>query len=403
MNETLMKPVEPPPSVAAVSEAAAISGAKLRHAAIIGIVLVVFGAVAGLVPRWRQRTQLRAETHELAFQTVAVVSASPGKPSAGLTLPAEVKPFLDAPIYARSSGYLTNWFVDIGGQVKEGELLAQIDAPELRQELVRSKAELSQAEASLALAKITAERWAELLKTASVSEQEAAEKKADLELKAANVAAASATVRRLEQLQSFSQVRAPFSGTITARGTDIGQLIQGGSGKELFHLTQTTTLRVYVHVPQMAARNVAPGQVAELTIPELPGRVFPAKVVRTSGAMSADSRTLLTELRVDNAQNEILAGTYAQVRFQETNLESALTLPSNTLLFRAEGPQVGVVGADGRVELHRVTLGRDFGPTIEILEGINQTDRVILNPADSLVNGAVVRLAEPPSKLSTEK
>lgn len=394
MNDIVMKSAESPPPAISISEAAASSRGKLRTATIVALIVVLLGAVAGLLPRWRQRALLRAETRELAVPTVAVVSAEPGKAAAGLTLPAEVKPFLDAPIYARSSGYLTNWFVDIGGEVKEGDLLAQVDAPELRQELARSKAELAQAQAAWALAKITADRWAELLKTASVSEQETAEKKADFELKSANVAAAKANVRRLEELQSFSQVRAPFAGTITARGTDIGQLIVAGSGKELFHLTQTSKLRVYVHVPQMAARSIAPGQVAELTIPELPGRVFQAKVVRTSGAMSADSRTLLAELQVDNPKNEILAGTYAQVRFLDANLDPGLTLPSNTLLFRSEGPQVGVVGHDGKVELHSVTLGRDFGATVEIINGVSPQDRVILNPSDSLVSGSMVRVTK---------
>jgi len=398
MNGTVIKPVDTVQPGTSVADAAARSGGKLRHAAVIAVVLVLVAAVTGLVPRWRQRVELRQETRELAVQTVAVVSAAPGQAAAGLTLPAEVKPFLDAPIYARSSGYLTNWFVDIGGLVKEGDLLAEIDAPELRQELVRSKAELAQAEAALALAKITAERWAELLKTASVSDQEAAEKKADFELKSANVAAARATVRRLEELQSFSHVRAPFSGTITARGTDVGQLIVGGSGKELFHLTQTSTLRVYVHVPQMAARAIVPGQIGELTIPEHPGRVFQGKVVRTSGAMSSDSRTLLAELQVDNSKNEILAGTYAQVRFPDADPNPPLTLPSNTLLFRAEGTQVGVVSGDGKVELHNVSIGRDFGSTIEILQGVTAADRVILNPPDSLVSGTIVRIASAPKE-----
>jgi membrane fusion protein (multidrug efflux system) len=393
MNGTVMKPVETAQPGTSVAEAAARSGGKLRHVVIIATVLVLVAAVVGLVPRWRQRVELRRETRELAVQTVAIVSAEPGKAAAGLSLSAEVKPLLDAPIYARSSGYLIKWFVDIGGQVKEGDLLAEIDAPELRQELVRSKADLAQSEAALALAKITAERWAELLKTASVSDQEAAEKKADFELKSANVAAARATVRRLEELQSFSHVRAPFSGTITARGTDVGQLIVGGSGKELFHLTQTSTLRVYVHVPQMAARAIVPGQIGELTIPEHPGRIFQGKVVRTSGAMSSDSRTLLAELQVDNSKNEILAGTYAQVRFPDADPNPPLTLPSNTLLFRAEGPQVGVVAGDGKVELRNVSIGRDFGSTIEILQGVTSADRVILNPPDSLVSGTIVRIA----------
>jgi len=393
MNEVMIKPAESPQPTLSIAEAAASSGTKLRRAAVVATVLIIVGGLAGFWPRWRQRVELRSETQKLAVQTVDVVSPEPGKAAASMALPAEVKPFLDAPIFARSSGYLTNWFVDIGGLVKEGDLLAEIDAPELRQELARSKAELAQTEAALALAKITADRWAELLKTSSVSEQEAAEKKADFELKSANVAAANATVRRLQELQSFSIVKAPFSGTITARGTDIGQLIVAGSGKELFHLTQTGTLRVYVHVPQTEARGVAVGQIAELTIPELPGRVFAAKVVRTSGAMSADSRTMLTELDVENPNNEILAGSYAQVRFPDAKLDPALTLPSNTLLFRSEGPQVGVVRADGTVDLRKVTIGRDFGSTLEILEGVKPSDRVVLNPSDSLVSGTVVRVA----------
>ena len=392
MSDVLLKPAESGRPEVSISGAAANSSAKLRNAGIVALIFILIGAIAGLWPRWNQRAQLRVETRELALQTVDVISPAPGQATVGLALPAEVKPYLDAPIYARSSGYVTNWFVDMGGQVKAGDLLAQLDAPELRQELARARAELVQAQAALALAKITAERWAELLKTTSVSEQEAAEKKADYELKSANVAAAQADVRRLEELQSFSQVKAPFSGTVTARGIDIGQLVMAGSTKELFHLTQTSKLRVYVHVPQSEARAVAPGQSAELTIPELPGRTFSATVVRTSGAMSADSRTLLTELDVDNPDNEILAGTYAQVRFRDARLNPVLTLPSNTLLFRSEGPQVGVVLGDDKVELRNVTLGRDFGSTLEILEGVQSTDRVILNPADSLVSGTTVRV-----------
>ena len=391
------EPAALPPArepLASTSEAAVAAGAKLRHAAILAAVLIVIGAVAGLVPRWLHRTALRAETRELAIQTVSVVSPVPGKAAVGLTLPAEAKALVEAPIYARTSGYLKRYLVDIGAQVKAGDLLAEIDTPELNQELAQARAQLTQTEAALALARMTAARWADLVKTASVSEQEAAEKQADLELKAATVEAARANVRRLENLQSFERVTAPFAGTITARGTDVGQLVASSSGKELFRLAQTGTLRVYVRVPQATALGVAPGQMAELTIPELPGRVFPAKVVRTSGAMSADSRTLLTELEVDNSRGEILAGTYVQVRLTEAKLDPVLTLPSNTLLFRAEGTQVGVVGVGDKVELRRVTLGRDFGATIEVLGGVGLTDRVILNPADSLVGGTTVRVAE---------
>jgi RND family efflux transporter MFP subunit len=374
----------------------------LRNAGIVAALLIVVGAVAGLIPRSLHRNALRAETRELAIQTVSVVSPAPGRNAAGLTLPAEAKALVEAPIYARTSGYLKRYLVDIGSQVKAGDLLAEIDTPELNQELAQSRAQLVQADAALALAKTTDSRWADLLKSSSVSEQEAAEKKADLELKSATVEAARANVHRLEDLQSFERVTAPFTGTITARGTDVGQLVAASSGNELFRLAQTGTLRVFVRVPQAIAHGIAPGQKAELTIPEMPGRVFPAKVVRTSGAMSADSRTLLVELEVDNSRGEILAGTYVQVRLTEAKLDPTLTLPSNTLLFRSEGPQVGVLGADGKVELRRIVLGRDFGPTIEILEGVGATDRVILNPPDSLVGGTTVRVAEAAKELPSK-
>lgn len=393
-NQTLETPGRPRPSAAALENAAAASGGKLRNAAIVAGLLIVVGVLAGLLPRWHHRTTLALETKELAVQTVTVVSPAPSQVAPNLMLPAEVKPLFEAPIYARANGYLKRWLVDIGSIVKEGDLLAEIDTPELNQELVQARAQLAQAEAALGLARTTAVRWAELLKTASVSEQESAEKQADLELKQANVEAAKANVARLEELQHFQNVRAPFNGTITERNTDVGQLITAGSARELFRLAQTGTLRVYVRVPQLAARSVAEGQMAELSIPEIPGKTFPAKVVRTSGAMSADSRTLLVELEVDNSRGEILSGTYAQVRFTDAKPVAALTVPANALLFRSEGPQVGIVDANGKVALRSVALGRDMGPVIEIARGLSAEDRVILNPSDSLVSGATVRIAE---------
>lgn len=375
--------------------AAAHAGHRLGKAGMLAGLLVVIGVLFGLLPRLHHRAALRAETLELATPTVMVVSPVAAKSGTSLVLPAEVRPFLEAPIYARANGYLKRWLVDIGAQVKEGDLLAEIDTPELNQELAQSRAQLGQADAALALAKTTAARWAELVKSSSVSEQEAAEKQADLELKTANVDAARANVRRLEELQSFESVRAPFAGIITARNTDVGQLISAASGRELFRLAQTGTLRVYVRVPQASAHSIVPGQIAELSVREIPGHTFPAKVVRTSGAMSADSRTLLTELEVDNSRGELLAGTFAEVRFDEAVNDSSLTLSANTLLFRAEGPQVGVVTSGGKVELRKVALGRDFGPTVEILSGVSSNDQVILNPADSLVSGVTVKVAEP--------
>ena len=357
-------------------------------------VLIVIGLIAGLIPRWHQRNTLLAETAELATPTVDITQPTPSQAGPGLLLPGEIKPFVEATIYARASGYVKRWLVDIGAPVREGELLAELDTPELNQEFERTKAELAQAEAALVLAKTSAERWAELLKTASVSEQEAAEKAADYKLKTATFAAAQANLHRLTELQSFARVTAPFAGIITARQIDVGDLIAAGSNKELFRLAQTGTLRVYVRVPQTIARSIAPGQAAEVTIPEFPKRVFPAKIIRTAGAMATDSRTLLTELEVDNTKAELLAGSYAQVRFLDTKLDAVLTLPATTVIFRSEGTQVGVVKADHTVELRTIKIGRDFGPVIEVLTGVQTTDNVILNPSDSLVSGTVVRVSQ---------
>jgi RND family efflux transporter MFP subunit len=241
-----------------------------------------------------------------------------------------------------------------------------------------------------------------LLKTASVSEQETAEKQSDLELKKANLDAALANLHRLEELKTFASVTAPFDGTITARRTDVGQLITAGNGNELFSLAQVNPLRVYVRVPQTMARAITPGQTAELILDQSLGKKITAKVVRTAGAIEPGSRTLLTELQVDNARGEILAGSYAQVRFTDSVAAPTLTLPANTLLFRAEGIRVGVVNADNKVEIRAVKLGRDFGQTVEVLEGIAAGDRVIMNPADSLASGLAVHVAEP-VKPVTEK
>jgi RND family efflux transporter MFP subunit len=367
------------------------SAPKLSRAALVVLVLLAVAVIVGLLPRLRHRAELAAETRELAVPTVAVVAPAPGKPAAGLPLPAEIKPWLEAPIYARASGYLKRWLVDLGARVEARQLLAEIETPELDQELERARHQLAESEAALALAKTTADRYTELLKTASVSEQETAEKQADFALKTATVKAAQANVRRLEELRGFARVTAPFPGVITARNVDVGDLVAAGSGKELFRLAQTDKLRVYARVPQAEALNIAPGQSAELVIPENPNRVFTGAVARTAGAISPDSRTLLTELEVDNARGEILAGSFGQVRFVGSRGAPPLTLPGNALLFRAEGPQVGVVLSGGKVELRSVKLGRDFGQAVEILAGVSPTNQVILNPSDSLAGGDMVR------------
>jgi len=377
------------------------SAAELRHSPVkfslavaVLAVLIIIGVAAGLIPRFRQHRELNADTHQLSVPTVAVVSPKPGQSASGLPLPAEIKPGVETPIYARANGYLKRRLVDIGTHVEAGQLLAEIDTPELDQELERAQGQLGQAEAALGLSKITAARWADLLKTASVSEQDNAEKQADLKLKTASTESARAEVRRLEKLRAFARITAPFAGTITVRNIDEGDLIVAGAGKELFHLAQTRKLRVFVEVPQAMARSIRTGQTAEMTVPELPGRTFPPKVIRTAGVMASDSRTLLVELELDNPKEEILAGGYAQVRFTEAKMKAALTLPTNTILFRAEGPQVGIVQSDGKVELRTVKLGRDFGQTIEILAGVSPGDRVIVNPSDSLATGAAVSVAQ---------
>lgn len=377
-------PANPPPA----------APVKLSRIFIVAAVLIVIGLVAGIVPRWFARRALAKETTENAVRYVSVVSPEPGKSDMGVPLPAEVQAYVEAPIYARASGYLKKWDVDIGQHVEAGQLLAEIDTPELDQQLDQARAEVDQAQANLNLAKSTAERWNDLLKTASVSEQETAEKQADYELKKADLEAANANLRRLQDLKSFARVTAPFAGTITVRDTDVGQLITAGNGHALFRLAQTNPLRVYVHVPQTFSREIEIGQAAELNINELPGRKFEAKVVRTAGAMDPSSRTLLAELEVKNPNNEILAGSYAQVRFDDTQANAALTLPANTLLFRSEGMQIGVVDSGGHVEMRTVKLGRDFGETVEILNGVSSGDHVVMNPPDSLASGMTVHVAE---------
>lgn len=370
-------------------------GSYLILLALLALVIVLLAAAAGLLPRLKAKRELADMQRELAVPNVVVTTPSPGKAPTSLAFPAEIRPRMEAPIYARATGYLKYWKVDIGDKVESGQLLAEIDSPEVDQDLQRAQAELQQVEAALALARTTSARWMELLKTASVSAQEAAEKQADLTLKTASIEAARANVRRLEELKGFTKITAPFAGTITARMTDVGQLVNATNGKELFRLADMHTLRVFVRVPQSLSRAIVAGQTADIALAELPKRKFTAKVVRTSGAIDSSSRTLLTELELDNASGEVLAGSYVQVKFTDANPDAAMTVPSHALLFQADGPQVGVVGNDDKVIVRRVRLGRDFGPTVEVLDGLSLTDRVILNPSDSLNSGLSVHVSEP--------
>jgi len=389
----------------ATSRPAPAKKSPKRKAIAAGIIalLIIGGLVLGYLPRWRQRRTAAADMSQLAIPTVSVVSPTPGKPGSGLVLPAEIRPWREASIFARANGYLKDWVADIGAHVKAGQLLAEIETPDLDQQLEQAKAQLVLSQANLHLAEVTDDRWKALLKTASVSEQAAAEKAAARETAAASVEADRANMRRLQELVSFQRVVAPFAGTITLRSTDIGDLIVAGSGgKELFHMAQTDKLRVYVRVPEPSALGIAPGQIAILTTPASPGRSFEAKVTTTSEAISTISRTLLTELEVDNSKNQILPYSYGELTLKDNSSDPPLTLPSNTLLFRAQGLQVGVVSPDGTVELHSVQVGRDFGQTVEIMGGVTPADRVITNPSDSLVSGMKVRIAEPPAPAASK-
>lgn len=361
---------------------------------IIAVCVIAALVFAGLAPRWKAGTVLAEQKAVLAIPSVTLITAKLASREGKLTLPGEVRAMVEAPIYARTSGYLKRWLVDIGTSVKSGQLLAEIEAPEVDQQLMQARAQLLAAEAASKLSRATAVRYEALRKTSVVSAQDKEEKDAQASSNDATVEAARANVQRLTELQSFQRVTAPFDGVITERGTDVGQLINAGAGQALFRLAQAQTLRVYVRVPQGVSHEVSPGLTADLTVAEIPGRTFEAKVVRTAGAIDVASRTLLVQLELDNQDGAILAGSHAEISFKLKASKAALLLPSNALLFRAEGPQVGVVDQAGHVELHTIKLGRDFGREIEILSGITAEDRIILNPSDSLTSGVTVRPAK---------
>jgi RND family efflux transporter MFP subunit len=383
MNSTATpsSPAPPPPHL-------------LRHIAEIAVVLIVLGLIIGFVPRWLAHHRLLAQTRADSTPIVSVITPETAKSSLGTPLPANVQAFIQASIHARASGYLKNWFVDIGDHVTNGQVIAEIDTPELDEQLAQAKAQLDQAKASLDLAKITADRWTSLLKSASVSEQDAQERQSDYVLQQANVEAARANLKRLQDLKSFDNVTAPFAGVITTRNTDIGQLISSGSGAELFRMAQTDPLRVYVQVPQQYVYDIKPGQKAHISFLELPGRAFEATVSQTAGAVDPGTRTLQVELQLPNPKGELYAGSYAQVQFNESVEPKALTISDNAIIFQAEGTQVALLGSDNKVQLRKVVLGRDYGDTIEVLEGLKAGDRVIDNPPDSITDGMSVEVAQ---------
>src|SRR5712671_348314 len=357
--------------------------------------MLAYAIHGGITTRVAAESSLARTTEEAAVPIVNVIHPKVGAPLEELILPGNTQAFSDAPIFARTSGYLRRWYFDIGAHVQKGQLLAEIETPEVDQQLLQARAELDTAQANLNIAKITASRWQELVSTGSVSQQETDQAVSNLSAVKSAAEASSANVRRLEQLQSFEKIYAPFDGIITARNTDIGALIDAGANtqpRELFHIAAIRTLRLYVSVPEVYSRAARSGAPATLTLDEFPGQTFHGTLVRNANAIDIASRTLLVEVDVDNPTGQLLPGAYVFVHLKLPDQSRSVTIPSNTLIFRKEGLQVGLV-RDGKAELVPIKIGRDYGNSVEIVSGLQGTDNVIVDPSDSLVTGTPVRLS----------
>src|SRR6266536_1461946 len=371
---------------------------RFRRILIVGGAVFLIALVAGFVPQWRQRQIATADTNQLSIPTVAVVSPTATTPQSGLNLPAEVKPWQEASIFARVNGYLKDWLVDIGAHVEKDQLLAEIDTPDLDQQLAQARSQAALAQKSLEQAKSTNVKWQELFHQGVVSELDSENMATSQATNQANTEAYTANLRFLQQQVAFQKVTAPFAGTITVRNVNVGDLITANNTNfEMFHVQQINPLRVYFRIPQPEAPNIAVGQTFNVQVGAQSAKTYPGKVISTSEAVSPDSRTMLVELQVDNSKNEILPGSYATVRVPQSALGKILILPDNTLIFRGKDQQVGVVDAKGAVQLRDVKVGRDFGIQSEILSGVTESDKVIVNPSDSLTTGTIVRVAATPA------
>jgi RND family efflux transporter MFP subunit len=351
----------------------------------------------GIHSRVEADTNLQHATETAAVEDVSVVCPKAAAPVDEVVLPGATQPFVNSPIYARTNGYLVKWYYDIGAKVKQGDLLAVIDTPEVDKQLEQARADLASAKSNLALSKTTAERWQGLVKTRSVSQQSTDQAMDNLNATQAMVDSYAANVRRLEDLVSFEKVYAPFDGVITVRNADTGWLISAGAGapgKELFQLSQTSTLRIFVAVPEVYSRAARLGSMATLTLDEFPRQTFHGRIARTSESIDMASRTLNTEIDVDNPTGQLLPGAYVHVHLKLPAQTRSLTIPANTLLFRSEGLRVGVI-RDGRAQLIPITIGVDYGATVQVTSGLTTADQLIVNPSDSLISGAPVRVSTP--------
>lgn len=387
--QTIQAPPEMPP---------APPRKALMMVAVALLVLLVAGAVT-LIGRANHERALAKETERETIPSVAVVHPLAEKPDEELVMPGSLQAYEESPIYARTSGYLVRWYRDIGSRVKAGELLAEIDTPEIDQELNQSRAARQQIVAQLELAKISAERWENLRKSDSVSAQEADQQTSGYKQAQANLIAADANVKRLEQLEGFKKVYAPFSGVLTKRNVDPGALINAGAGatgRELFDIARVDPLRVYTNVPQAYAPFIKVGGSTIVTLQEFPGQKFSAKIARTAEAIDPTTRTLLTEVDVPNRDDRLLPGSFGEVHFAVGSNVDKVTVPVNAMLFRGEGARLAVVGSDNKIQLRPINIGRDYGATLEILGGVSVRDQVVINPPDSLEEGQQVNVAQAP-------
>ena len=393
----------------------AISKRRVVVFLLCALILAIIFAVVGILPRIHAEKTLAQDTNDMAIPQVLVFQPKEGSPTQEIVLPGNIQAYEDAPIYSRTDGYLKKWYVDIGGRVKKGQLLAEIESPEVDQQLLQGRADLSTAQSNLQLSQTTSARYADLLTSDAVSQQDTDNAVSDTKAKQTMVKSAQANVSRLQQLQSFEKITAPFDGVITARNTDVGQLINSGNAstgsstavgnsaagtstvntRELFHIAAINTLRVFINVPQIYSNDAKPSTVADLTVDQFPGRRFSGKLVRNANAIDLATRTLLVEVDVKNNTGELLPGSYAEVHLKLNSSTPTVLLPVSALLFRTAGLQVATLGDNNRAHLSNITMGRDFGTQVEVVSGLTADEKVIDSPPDSLVEGEQVRVIAP--------
>jgi RND family efflux transporter MFP subunit len=375
-----------------------ISGGKALVLLLVVVVAAVILAVTSIVPRLKARTTLQQQTDSLAAPDVLVQKPTLGQPSQELILPGTTQAYTDSPIYARTNGYLKKWYFDIGAHVKQGQLLAVIESPEVDQQLAQAKQDLATAEANANYAQTQASRYQDLVKSNAVTQQDTDNFTSQAASTTTQVKSAQANVARMEQLVGFENIYAPFDGVITARNVDTGTLINSGAGTansgELFHMASENVLRIYVNVPQAYSFSTLPGVSAQLTLTEKPGAAFEGKIVRTAKSIDPTSRTLLVEVDVDNRKGELYPGAYTEVHFKLMNAHPSIVLPVSTLMFRTEGLRVAVV-SNNIAKLVPIVIGRDDGRSVEVVSGLQDSDEVIQNPPDSLIDGEQVNIVQP--------